>query len=70
MHMRIHQQDPNLIKALPDEQLRDWLARQNPLSGFRRAGKGEMERGNQRQLLMLWGASAALILAFLISFYL
>lgn len=38
--MRIHHRDLNRIKALPDEQLRDWIAGQNPLSGFYRAAKG------------------------------
>ena len=68
--MRIHHRDLNRIKALPDEQLRDWIAGQNPLSGFYRAAKGEMERRKQRHLLVLWGVSAALLVGFLISIYL
>ena len=68
--MGIHQRDQDHIKALPHGQLRDWIAEQNPLSGFHRAAKSEIERRRKRDLLILWGVSAALAAGLLISFYL
>ncbi len=67
--MGLHHRDLDHIKALPDEQLRDWIAGQNPLSGFHRAAQREMDRRKRREVLVLW-VCAALAVGFLISFYL
>ena len=68
--MHIPRRDQDSLRALADRQLRDWIAGQNPVSGFRRAAQREMERRTKRGLALLWGVSAALAAGFLIWFYL
>ncbi len=67
----IHQRrDTDRMKELPAAKLRDWIAGHNPLSKIHRVARSEMDRRRNRDLLVLWGVSAALAVGFFISYYL